>query len=114
MDSGFAPLARPGMTAEFCAAVGSQLSCRHASRKNVRDDPCVPADVLDLGLLSYLRALAGLRYEGLGRGDLAVLRRVAAADLHGVVGLDHAPAGVGVARREGAALHQLAADHHGG
>ena len=38
--------------------------------------------------------------------------RVAAADLHRVVGLDQAPAGVGVARREGAAAGKLAADHH--
>ena len=41
--------------------------------------------------------------------DLAVLGLVAAADLHGVVGLDQAPAGVGVARREGCAVGQLAA-----
>src|SRR5262245_40438276 len=68
------------------------------SGENVGDDALIPADVLLLRLLAQFRALAGLGDERLGRGDLAVLRPIGTADLHRVVGLDQAPAGVGVAR----------------
>src|SRR5690348_8790654 len=59
----------------------SRATACDALRKNVRHDARIPTEVLHLGLLAQLRALAGLRHEGLCRGDLAVLCRVAAADL---------------------------------
>src|SRR3954468_25046487 len=85
---------------------------RDRSGEDVGDDAGIPADVLLLRLLAELPALTGLGDERLRRCDLAVLRRITAADLYGVVGFDQAPAGVGVARRKGTTVGELAPDHH--